>query len=314
MVSVGMSVPEQVVPNEKVAAVLDITADWIRERTGIEERRRAAADEQLLDFAEEAARSALKRAEVLIEEVDLVLVATTTYTEIMPSASAMLAHRLGANLPAAMDIGAACNGFVAALDLAVSQIESGRARNVLLVGADLMLSIVDERDRGTAIVFGDGAGACVLCAVEGPGRVSPFVRGSDGSFGHLIRASQIDRRIEMMGHETFREAVDRLAQVTLEAIEAAGLKMDDIDLFVYHQANSRILKSVGDRINLPADRVADYIGHYGNTSAASIPITLAEAEADGRLREGSKVLIAAFGGGLTWGATVVEWGRGAKDE
>lgn len=312
MVSVGMAVPEQVVPNEDVAVHFGVTADWIKDRTGIEERRRARPGEELLDFAEEAARRALDGAGITAKEVDLVLVATTTYTEIMPSASAMLAHRLGAALPAAMDVGAACNGFVAALDLATAQVESGRAKNVLVVGADLMLSIVDEGDRGTAIVFGDGAGACVVRAVAGPGRIAPFIRGSDGAFGHLIKASQIERRIDMMGHETFREAVDRLAQITLEAVEAAGTTIGDVDLFVYHQANSRILKAVGERINLPAERVADYIGHYGNTSAATIPISLAEAEREGRLRAGSRVLVAGFGSGLTWGATVVDWGEGER--
>ena len=308
--SVGMAVPQRVVSNAEVGARVGVSADWIRNRTGIDERRQASADEQLLDFAEQASRSALKAGGVGPEELDLVVVATTTYTEIMPSASATLAHRIGADLPAAIDVGAACNGFVAALDMAVSQVESGRARNVLVVGADLMRSIIDDTDRGTAIVFGDGAGACLVCAVEGRGRVAGFVRGSDGSFGHLIRASQIERRIEMMGHETFREAVDRMARITVEAAEVAGLALTDIDLFVYHQANSRILRAVAERIDLPLDRVADYIGHYGNTSAATIPIALAEAEADGLLSNDARVLIAAFGSGLTWGATVVEWGRG----
>lgn len=312
VVSVGMAVPDRVVSNDEVGSRLGVTSDWIRERTGIEERREAGPKEELLDFAERASRIALERGGVSPAEIDLILVATTTYPEIMPSASAMLGQRLGAPLPAAMDIGAACNGFVAALDLAAAQIESGRARNVLLVGVDLMRSIVEETDRGTAIVFGDGAGACLVCAVEGQGRISSFVRGSDGNFGHLIRASQIERRIEMMGHETFREAVDRLAQITVETVEAAGTSFDEIDLFVYHQANSRILRAVGERINLPADRVANYIAAYGNTSAGSIPITLAEAESDGKLREGSRVLVAAFGSGLTWGATILDWGRGGK--
>lgn len=312
LVSVGMAVPERVVSNEEVGALVGVDADWIRDRTGIQERRHAEAGETLLDLAEQASRQALERGGVDASDIDLVLVATTTYSEIMPSASAMLAHRLGAPLPGAFDIGAACNGFVAALDLSVSQVESGRASNALVVGVDLMRSIIDESDRGTAIVFGDGAGACLVTAVEGPGRISKFVRGSDGSFGHLIEASQIDRRISMMGHETFREAVDRMAQITVEAVELAGLSLTEIDLFVYHQANSRILRSVGERISLPAEKVADYIAHYGNTSAGSIPITLAEAEADGRLKEGSRVLIAAFGSGLTWGATVAEWGRGTR--
>lgn len=310
LVSVGMSVPERVISNDEVGAHVGVSADWIRDRTGISERRQAGPGEQLLDFAEAASREALARGGVDAAEIDLILVATTTYTEIMPSASAMLAHRLGAPHPAAMDIGAACNGFLAAFDLAVSQVESGRARNVLVVGADLMRSIIDESDRSTAILFGDGAGACLVSAVNGNGRVSPMVRGSDGSFGHLIRASQIDRQIEMMGHETFREAVDRMAKITVEAATAAEVALSEIDLFVYHQANSRILRAVAERADLPMERVADYIARYGNTSAASVPIVLNEARADGLIQEGSRVLIAAFGSGLTWGATVLEWGRG----
>ncbi len=311
VLSVGMSVPEQVVSNDEVGAKLGVTAKWITERTGINERRQAQPGEELLDFAEAAARAALEQARIDAGEIDLVLVATTTYAEIMPSAAAMLSTRLGAGMPAAIDVGAACNSFVAALDMATAQIESGRARLALVVGVDLMRSIIDENDRGTAIVFGDGAGACLVGAVPGGGRISGFVRGSDGSFGHLIRASHSERRIEMMGHETFREAVDRLAQITTEAVGEAGLELDDIDLFVYHQANSRILKSVGDRIDLPAAKVADYIGGYGNTSAGTIPIALAEAQAAGRLKDGDRVLIGAFGSGLTWGATVIQWGRPA---
>lgn len=314
LVSVGMAVPEQVVTNEEVGERLGITAEWIAGRTGIRERRQAGPDEDLMELAATASNRALAGAGLEPGDIDLILFATTTHTMIMPGAGPMLAKRLGAGTPSSMDIGAACNGFISALDLAASQVECGRATNVLVVGADLMRTIVDENDRDTAIVFGDGAGASVVTAVPGPGRISSFARGADGGLGHLITASHLDRRIEMMGHETFRMAVDCLSEITTQAVASAGLTLEDIDLFVYHQANSRILRSVGDRIGLDEGRVIDCIERYGNTSAATVPIALAEAQAAGRLKEGDRVLVSAFGGGMTWGAAVVEWGRGEPPE
>jgi 3-oxoacyl-[acyl-carrier-protein] synthase-3 len=208
-----------------------------------------------------------------------------------------------------MDIGAACTGFLSALALAAGQIEAERARNVLVIGADLMSRITDHDDRRTAALFGDGAGAVLLRATAGPGRIGPVALGADASGAEFIRMDRGAAVVRMQGHETYREAVARLAEATVEAAALAAVDLDEIDLFVYHQANGRILRAVGERLRLPPERVVDCIADYGNTSAATLPLALAAAESDGRLRPGDRVLLAAFGAGFTWGAGVIEWGE-----
>ena len=304
----AMAVPHTVISNADVAARLGVSEDWIVSRTGIHERRVLRADERLSDLAADAGAAALARAELRGEDVDLILVATTTQDEITPNAAPLVAERLGAPRAAVIDVGAACTAFVAGISVAAGQIECGRARTVLLIGADALTRVVDRDDRRTGGLFGDGAGAVVLAATDAPGRVGPVVLGSDGAAAELIYARREEARLHMQGHETFKNAVARMAEATLEALERGRLQIDDVDLFVYHQANGRILRAVGERLGLPADRVADCIARYGNTSAASIPIALADAEADGRLGDGARVLLSAFGAGFTWGACVVEWG------
>jgi 3-oxoacyl-[acyl-carrier-protein] synthase-3 len=241
-------------------------------------------------------------------ELDLVLVATMSHEQLTPSAAALVTAELGASRAGAIDVGAACSGFVSGLSLASSQIESRRADAVLVVGADLLSRLIDHDDRGTAALFGDGAGAVLVLASEGGGRIGPFVMGADGARGELITAARDEGLIRMNGHDTFRQAVNRLSRASVESAAAAGRELDEIDLFVYHQANGRILAAVAERLDLDRARVVDCVGRYGNTSAASIPIALGEAGELGLLTAGSTVLMAAFGGGLTWAATVVEWG------
>lgn len=305
----GVAVPPTVVSNAEVAARLGIDEDWIVQRTGVRERRLAAPGETLSEWAARAGAEALAAAGTVAADLDLVLVATVTNDELTPSAAPQVAAELGALRAGAFDIGAACSGFVSALAVATGQIESGRARNVLVVGADLMSRVVDPLDRSTAVVFGDGAGAVVMRACE-RGRVGPFVIGADGANGGLIVATREEAIVRMQGHETFRHAVERMSAITVEATAAAGHALADIDLFVYHQANARILQAIEARLQLPGERIVDCIHRYGNTTAGTIPLTLEEARAAGSLRSGSKVLVAAFGAGLTWGATVVEWGCG----
>jgi 3-oxoacyl-[acyl-carrier-protein] synthase-3 len=305
----GIAVPETVVANAPIAARLGIDESWIVQRTGIGERRVAAPGERLSEFAAAAAERALAAAGLLPADLDLVLVATTTNDDLMPGASPRVAAALGTRA-AAIDLNAACTGFVSGLSLACAAIESGRAANVLLVGADLMTRITDPEDRGTAAVFADGAGAVVLRGAE-RGRIGPVVLGSDGTQADLILTPRELGVTAMQGHETFRHAVDRMAEATLAALAAAAIGLPDVDLFVFHQANARILRSVGERLGLPAESVVDSIHHYGNTSAASIPLALEDARLAGTLEPGAAVLLAAFGAGLTWGATVVEWGRDA---
>jgi 3-oxoacyl-[acyl-carrier-protein] synthase III len=304
--SLAAAVPERRVSNEQITARLDVDSDWIVTRTGVHERRRLAPGETLVDLAARAAHDALGLADLEPDALDLVLFATFTPDALQPHAAPMLVGRLGAGGAAAIDVGAACSGFVAALSLASAQLESGRAENVLVVGADAVSSVLDYDDAATAGLFGDGAGAAVLQA-GGPGAIGPVVQGSDPEGLPMIAASRTERLIRMDGRPTFRAAVATLERTTHEAIAARGLELDDIDLFVYHQANARILSAVGDRLGLASERVVDCIGRFGNTSAASIPIALGEAASEGRLRRGSKVLLGAFGAGFTWASTVIDW-------
>jgi 3-oxoacyl-[acyl-carrier-protein] synthase-3 len=305
--SVGVSLPARVVPNAPIAARLGVDEDWIVRRTGIRERRIAAPGELLSDHAAAAGRRALIRAGVEPGELDLVLVATSTADHTMPNAAPVVAHALGASAAGAFDVGAACTGFLSALAVASAQIEAGRARHVLVIGADFMSRITDPDDRATAAVFADGAGAVVMSAADGA-RIGPVILGADGAGAGHIQVGREEGLIRMRGHETFREAVSRLSQVTLQAAAAAAIELEEIDLFVYHQANGRILSAVGERLGLPAERVVDCIGRYGNTSAATLPLALAFSEDAGRLGAGDRVLLGAFGAGFTWGAAILQWG------
>jgi 3-oxoacyl-[acyl-carrier-protein] synthase III len=310
--SVGMAVPARRVGNEPIARRLGVDEKWIVARTGVIERRAAAPGELLYSYAAEAGAEALRRAELDPGEVDLVLVATMTHEQLTPSAAALTAAEIGAERAGAIDVGAACTGFVSALALAAAQVETGRVRCALVIGADLGTRLIDPHDRSTAALFGDGAGAVVVTPSADGGRIGPVDLGADGRHADLVRAGREDGIIRMQGHDTFKHAVDRLSESTRAALAASGDSQDDIDLFVYHQANSRIIRAVGERLGLPPVRVVDSVPRYGNTSAASIPIALAEAEAEGRLAAGHKVLLAGFGGGLTWGAAVVTWGDGTE--
>jgi 3-oxoacyl-[acyl-carrier-protein] synthase III len=308
LTSVAMAVPERVIGNDLVAQGAGVTEQWIVHRTGVRERRAAAPGERVTDLAAAAGRAALERAGLDASELDLLLVATLTPDELTPNAAPLVAHELGVPHAAAMDIGAACTGFLSALSMAAAQVEGGRSEHALVIGAELLRRLVDETDRGTAALFGDGAGAVVVSPAEnGDGRIGEIVLRSDGRGAAAIRATHEDGKIRMQGHDTFKNAVQRLSESTVEAAERAGLALDDIDLFVYHQANTRILAAVGERLGLDPERVIDCIDRYGNTSSATIPIALVEAERRGMLEPGMNVLLGAFGAGFTWGAGVIEW-------
>jgi 3-oxoacyl-[acyl-carrier-protein] synthase-3 len=311
--SIAMAVPEQIVTNAPISARLGVADDWIQSRTGVEERHVAPPGTKLYTLAAEAGTRALRDAGLDPAEVDLVLVATVTHELLTPAAATVVAFEIGAYNAAAMDVGAACTGFLAALNLAAGQIESGRIDTVLVIGAELLHRHTDPDDRPTAGLFGDGAGAAVVRATSGGGRIGRVVLGCDGAKASLIEINREDGMVRMQGHDTFVHAVNRMSEATLEALESAGRSLEDVDLFVYHQANSRIIKAVGERLDLPPERVIDCVPRYGNTSAASIPIALCEAEAQGMLEDGSCVLAAAFGAGLTWGATVIDWGSGDEE-
>jgi 3-oxoacyl-[acyl-carrier-protein] synthase-3 len=308
-VAVGASVPERIVTSAEIETGLGVGPDWIARRTGIISRHVAAPEERLQTHATAAARRALDRAGVAPSDVDLVIVATSTPDELMPNAAPLVAHELGAARAGAFDVGAACTGFLSALAVGAAQVECGRAHTAVVIGADLMSRVLDFEDRSTAAVFADGAGAVVLQATEGRSRLGPVVLGADGSGADHITIPR-DGRIRMRGHDTFREAVAHLTLSTEQAVHATGLTLRDIDLFVYHQANGRILTAVGERLGLDPDRVLDCIAQYGNTCGATLPLALAHAAEHGRLHDGDRLLLGAFGAGFTWGAAVLEWGRG----
>jgi 3-oxoacyl-[acyl-carrier-protein] synthase-3 len=311
VMSVATELPAGVLTSAELAASLGISEDWILSRTGIRERRRARPDERLTDYATRVGAAALAQAGVEAADVDLVVVATMTQDELTPNTAPLVAHALGAGRAGAFDVGAACTAFLSGLALGAAQIESGRAEIVLLVGADFITRIVDYADRRTAPLFADAAGAVVLGEGGGDrGVIGPIVLGSDGSHGQSIYAAHDDRKLTMDGPEVFRHAVARMGEVTLDAVARAGLTIDDIDLFVYHQANARITRALGERLGLPAERVVDCIETLGNASAATLPVALATAQRDGRLQPGSRVLVSAFGAGFTWGGGVLEWGSG----
>jgi len=309
LVGVGMAVPEQVMTNAEIAARLGVDEEWISRRTGTSERHVAAPGQRLDEFAAAAARAALAQAGVHAADVDAVLIGTTSAEEMSPHAAPLVAADIGASGAAAIDLSAACTGFLSGLVIGTGMIESGRARAVLVIGADMLSHYLDRDDPQSAMLFGDGAGAAVLTEVEGGSRVGPAVLSSDGQRRELIRLARDELLIRMDGPTVYRHAVRLMSDVTEQALLRAGLTVADIDLFVYHQANSRIIDAVGQKLRLDPARVVDVVGSFANTSAASLPIALAEAQRDGRLHDGDRVLLAAFGAGLVWGGVVVTWGR-----
>ena len=319
---VGRYVPDRVLTNADLERMVETSDEWIVERTGIHERRIAAPDETSSTMGARAGIAAIESACVDAASIDLVIAATCTPDGMFPAAASRIQYAVGATGAAAFDVNAACNGFVSAIGTAAQFIATGGAERALVVGTETMSRIVDWNDRGTCVLFGDGAGAVVLerSAAGEPGRIDSMLLRSDGSQAGLLWASgpctpgtesaealRQQAHIIMDGRAVFRSAVNAMVETSNDALARAGLTIDDITLCVPHQANERILKSMADRIGLPMDRVYMNIDRYGNTSSATIPIALAEAEAEGRLRPGDHVLFAAFGGGLSWGAMVLEW-------
>lgn len=301
LVGWGAALPDKVLTNADLEAMLDTSDEWIVERTGIRERRIGGTTAAL---ATEAARKALDRAGVDPADLDLVLVCTCTPDEALPSVATAVQHALGAG-GGALDVNAACSGFVYGLVMADGLLRSG-SRRVLLVGAETLSRIVDWDDRSTAILFGDGAGAAVLEAGEGPGALLSWDLGSDGALRHLLRAD-VGGTIEMDGPEVFRRAVRIMVESSRRALERAGLTTDEVQLFVPHQANARIIATAAARLGFDEGRTVLTLPEVGNTSAASIPLALARAADDGRLSAGDRVLMVGFGAGMTWASAVLEW-------
>lgn len=300
----GYALPAQVLSNFDLEKIVDTSDEWITTRTGIKERR-ISKEESLTDLSYRASLQALNRAGVSPEEIDAIILATLTPDLGFPASACLLQARLGANRAYALDISAACSGFLYGLELAGGLLASGRAKKVLLVGAERLSQIVDWTDRSTCVLFGDGAGAVVLSS-EGEGELLSSVLRSDGNLWEILYAERCGY-IKMKGKELFKIAVRAMAEVCEEALQKAGLSVEDIDLVVPHQANIRIIQALAERLNLPMEKVYVNIHKYGNTSAASIPIALCEAYEEGKLKRGDVVLMTAMGGGLTWGAGLIRF-------
>jgi len=304
---IGAAVPQDVITNAHFAARLDTSDEWIVKRTGIQQRHWLNGAQTLADLAVDACAAALADAGRRPDEIDRVLVASLTPDRLTPGLAPEVAARLGANEAGAVDVNAACAGFLYALDDAAGLVESGRARCVVVCGAEALSRITDYEDRSTAVLFGDGAGAVVVAAGELERGLPPFEVHSDGVNGDLLYADRDERLLRMHGREVYRHAVKRMADATIAALRRAGLEAGDVDLFVAHQANARIVEAAAAAVGVPADRVVLNVDRMANTSSASIPLALWQAEQDGRLKPGATVALAAFGAGFVWAAGIISW-------
>jgi len=317
----GMAVPEKILTNEDLSKKVETNDAWIQSMTGIRERRIASSEQTTASLATDAAIKALEVARLSPSELDLVIVATSSPEYIFPATACLVQDRLGASKAGAFDLLAACSGFIFALNVATQAIRSGSLKNVLVIGAETLSRMVDWTDRNTCVLFGDGAGAFVLQAGEERSGVISSIMRSDGSGGDLLcvpaggsfapasleTVATGKHYIKMNGREVFRFATRVMAQATEETVSAAGLKLEDIQLFIPHQANRRIIEASLRSLNVPMDRCVVNIDRYGNTSTASIPIATCEAVRDGRLKAGDKLVLVGFGAGLTWGAALAIW-------
>ncbi|NGY83280.1 ketoacyl-ACP synthase III [Bacillus megaterium] len=308
VLGIGRYVPEKVVTNLDLKKVMDTSDEWIRTRTGIQERRIAADNEDTSDLAYKAAVEALHKANVEAEDIDMIIVATVTPDQPFPTVSCMLQEKLGAKKAASYDVSAACAGFMYGMITAKQFIETNAYKHILVVGVEKLSKITDWDDRNTAVLFGDGAGAVVMGPVsEGRGILS-FELGSDGTGGKHLFQNELDH-IVMNGREVFKFAVRQMGESAVNVIEKAGLTKEDVDFLVPHQANIRIMEAARQRLDLPEEKMSKTIQYYGNTSAASIPISIVHELEAGKIQDDDLIVMVGFGGGLTWGAIAIRWGK-----
>lgn len=321
IIGMGHSFPEGILTNADLEKIVETSDEWITTRTGIKQRHKAADNEYTSQFGTKAARLALERAGLKPEDIDIIICATTTPDQIMPSTGALIQAQLGAVNAAGMDVFAACSGFLYGITMVESMIRTGQIRYALVIGAEVLTKYVDYTDRGTCVIFGDGAGAAVLGPVEeGKGILATKIR-SDGRYEEQLYApgggtklgtthETIDNRehfFKMKGNELFKVAVRSMADISKEMLDRTGYTVEDVDIVIPHQANQRITDAVASRLGVPEEKVYSNIAQHGNTSSASIPIALDECIQSGKVKEGSLVLLTAFGGGVTWGGTVIRF-------
>jgi 3-oxoacyl-[acyl-carrier-protein] synthase-3 len=321
ILGMGHAYPEGILTNADLEKIVETSDEWITSRTGIKQRHKAAPNEYTSQFGTAAAKQALERAGLKPEDIDIIVCATTTPDQIMPSTGALIQAQIGAVNAAGMDVFAACSGFLYGLTMVESMIKTGQIKYALVIGAEVLTKYVDYTDRGTCVIFGDGAGAAVLGPVpEGKGILATKIK-SDGRYEVQLYApgggtklgtthETIDNRLhffKMKGNELFKVAVRSMADISAEMVAKAGYTVEDIDLVIPHQANQRITDAVASRLGVPEEKVYSNIAEHGNTSSASIPIAIDECIESGKIKEGSLVLLTAFGGGVTWGGTVIRF-------
>lgn len=306
IIGIGSYYPDKIVTNKDLEKIMDTSDEWIKTRTGIQERRIASDDIDTSDMAYYAAERALKNAGITAEDLDMILVATVTPDYPFPSVACMLQERLGARKIAAMDLSAACAGFMYGVVTAKHFISSGEYKNILVVGVEKLSKAVNWEDRNTAVLFGDGAGAAVVAPVSDGRGILSFELGSDGSGGKYLYQ---DKHVFMNGREVFKFAVRQMGESAVNVIEKAGLTKEDVNFLIPHQANTRIMEASRKRLDLPEEKMSSVIHRYGNTSAASIPIALVDELENGKIKEDDLIVMVGFGGGLTWGAIALRWGK-----
>ncbi|MCL9774305.1 beta-ketoacyl-ACP synthase III [Vibrio methylphosphonaticus] len=308
----GSYLPSQVRSNADLEKMVDTTDEWIVTRTGIKERRIAAEDETVADMGYHASVNAIEMAGIDKNDIDMIIVATTSSSHAFPSSACQIQAKLGIQGCPAFDMAAACTGFVYALSVADQHIKTGMCKNVLVIGSDCLSKTVEEIDRSTIILFGDAAGAVVLGASEEPGILSTHTY-ADGRFGDLlslempVRGGELDKWLNMSGNEVFKVAVTQLSKLVKDTLAANGMDKSDLDWLVPHQANYRIISATAKKLAMPMDQVVVTLDRHGNTSAATVPTALDEAVRDGRIKRGQNLLLEAFGGGFTWGAALVRF-------
>ncbi|MBO9534612.1 MAG: ketoacyl-ACP synthase III [Solirubrobacteraceae bacterium] len=308
---VGYALPRGVFTNAQVEATIDAPEGWLEPRTGISERRWAAPDENVLTLGEEAAANALEMAGLTVADIDHIIFATYTFDRMTPNAAPFLAERMGfPTSTAAIDVNAACAGWLSGLKFGTAMVESGRAENVLVLASDVISRFGSIGEKGGVAVMADGAGAGILTrrSADHPGAIGELTIHADGSYADMIGGLHSTERAWMRGQETYMVAVAELVKVTKEVLEKGSMTLDDPDLYVFHQANGRILKAVGARLDLPPEKSVTYLADTGNISAATIPMALTRARADGKLRQGHLICTAAIGAGYVWGGGLLRWG------
>ena len=306
IISTGSYLPKKVLTNYDLEKLVDTSHDWIFERTGINQRCIADDNESSVDMAYRASLIALERSGLNTQDIDMIIVATTTPERIFPSSAVLLQNKLKIDDSFAFDINAACTGFIYALDIADKYIKNNIVSNVLVVGAEKMSSIVDWSDRNTCVLFGDGAGACMVSSSDKPGIISSKI-GSNGSYKDLLTVNPDTDFIEMKGNDVFKIAVNTMGKLAKETLISNDLSIDQIDWLIPHQANSRIINAIAKKLSLPTDKVIMTVGDHGNTSAASIPLAMDYANNNNILKNNDMVLLEAFGAGFTWGSTLLKF-------